>query len=439
MAEIMDIEKMLLGDDDFQMILSGQSDDPIMGGAAIRGSAEDPWDVAALPTPTLEGCGDEFLDELLSSLDKVEGGSGGGAPAKEGEHSYSAASPPHSPLSSSDSGHSSDSRDSRDSHSPPHSSSSRDSPVDILEEACKPLFAQPSSTGNIRPRSLKLKPRLRVSGMASPLPTPAGATATAAQGPIRRKQYPVVELTEEERRLMTKEGVTLPSHYPLTKAEERDLKRIRRKIRNKRSAQLSRQRKQVYCEELEDRVEASTRENAALRRQVEQLSAANASLAAQLRKLQASSSKRSVQAGSCLAVLLLSFALLVAPNFSPLSRLPRNDSHEVAAAASSPALRRSPLIGQRTLLNFGEEEGEGVVESLDAAVPDLQSLYIAAPAAAGLKRPALADIAPVMAPTKRAKEEVVDEDELNATWGQGYHLHHPLPTPQPRLVKIEEL
>ncbi|XP_029058389.1 cyclic AMP-responsive element-binding protein 3 isoform X1 [Monodon monoceros] len=122
-------------------------------------------------------------------------------------------------------------------------------------------------------------------------------------------------LTEEEKRLLEKEGLTLPGTLPLTKMEEQVLKRVRRKIRNKKSAQESRRKKKVYMGRLESRVLKYTAQNLELQNKVQLLEEENLSLLDQLRKLQAMmiQTANKASSGTCVLVLLFSFCLLFVP------------------------------------------------------------------------------------------------------------------------------
>ncbi|KAM9369156.1 LOW QUALITY PROTEIN: cyclic AMP-responsive element-binding protein 3-like protein 3 [Phaethornis superciliosus] len=135
-------------------------------------------------------------------------------------------------------------------------------------------------------------------------------------------QFQELVLTEDEKKLLVKEGVTLPTQLPLTKYEERVLKKIRRKIRNKQSAQESRKKKKEYIDGLESRVSACTAQNQELQRKVLHLEQQNSSLLEQLKKLQAlvvQSSNKAAQTGTCIGVLLLSFMLILFPSISPFA------------------------------------------------------------------------------------------------------------------------
>ena len=74
----------------------------------------------------------------------------------------------------------------------------------------------------------------------------------------------------------------MPEYYPLTKAEESDLRKIRRKIRNKLSAQRSRGRKKEYVDDMEARATVSETENKALKRKVAVLESQNKTLIGQV-------------------------------------------------------------------------------------------------------------------------------------------------------------
>lgn len=158
-------------------------------------------------------------------------------------------------------------------------------------------------------------------------------------------QYPALNLTNEEKRLLSKEGIQLPSHHPLTKNEERELKRIRRKIRNKISAQDSRKRKKEYVDGLEERVKRGSEENKNLLQRVKELQRENKTLIAHVNRLQAlicKSTTSKATPSTCLMVVLLSALLVSIPNM----RLFENKQMPVENEQVS--IRRSLLSSPQT-------------------------------------------------------------------------------------------
>jgi len=163
---------------------------------------------------------------------------------------------------------------------------------------------------------------------------------------------PGLVLTDEEKKLLDFENIIIPEDAPLTKEEEKSLKRVRRKIKNKQSAMESRRRRKEYIENLEQRVKHCTGVNHGLKKKVDKLSEDNKSLLLQLKQLQAVvaasvSSNRKAQKGTCLAVLLLSFALFYLP-FNPV-QFNSGSKNTVSTEAPSHAFR------SRTLLSMPED------------------------------------------------------------------------------------
>ncbi|XP_014378821.2 cyclic AMP-responsive element-binding protein 3-like protein 4 isoform X1 [Alligator sinensis] len=147
-----------------------------------------------------------------------------------------------------------------------------------------------------------------------------GSTRDMQVPEVLQLQFPDLLLTEEERQLLTQEGVSLPSGLPLTKAEERILKKVRRKIRNKQSAQDSRRRKKEYIDGLEgSRAAACSAQNKELRKKVQELERHNGALLSQLQKLQAlikQTSNKAAQTSTCILILLFSLGLIAFPSYS---------------------------------------------------------------------------------------------------------------------------
>ncbi|KAG7526303.1 cyclic AMP-responsive element-binding 3 3-B [Solea senegalensis] len=157
---------------------------------------------------------------------------------------------------------------------------------------------------------------------------------------IPQHSLPELELNEDEKTLLAKEGVNLPSKLPLSKFEEKVLKKIRRKIRNKRSAQESRKKRREYVDSLEGRMSACSAHNLELQRKVQHLEDTNSALLEQLNQLHArlsSSSSKTKHKGTCILVLLLSLSLLISSNLQPepYSQLGRREYMEAKVPSRS--------------------------------------------------------------------------------------------------------
>uniref|UniRef100_A0A8D0CCU9 Cyclic AMP-responsive element-binding protein 3-like protein 2 n=1 Tax=Salvator merianae TaxID=96440 RepID=A0A8D0CCU9_SALMN len=167
-------------------------------------------------------------------------------------------------------------------------------------------------------------------------------------------------LTEEEKRTLIAEGYPIPTKLPLTKAEEKALKKIRRKIKNKISAQESRRKKKEYMDSLEKKVESCSNENSELRKKVEVLENTNRTLLQQLQRLQAvvagkvsrSYKAASTQTGTCLMVVALCFAITFGSftqSYGPNSSITKT---VLPAQHSTPESYTASIVRSRSLLTY---------------------------------------------------------------------------------------
>ncbi|XP_056366942.1 cyclic AMP-responsive element-binding protein 3-like protein 4 [Oenanthe melanoleuca] len=178
---------------------------------------------------------------------------------------------------------------------------------------------------------------------------------------------PTLQLTDEEKRLLEQEGVTLPGVLPLTQAEERLLKKVRRKIRNKQSAQDSRRRKKEYLDGLESRAAACSALNQELRKKVQELEKSNGSLLRQLQALIKETSTKPAQTGTCVLILFLSLGLILLPSSSPFRRGGSRDglgptgviSRNILTRREPGAAAESPFPVWMSGPELGVEDGAG--------------------------------------------------------------------------------
>lgn len=194
-------------------------------------------------------------------------------------------------------------------------------------------------------------------------------------------------LTEEEKRTLVQEGHQVPTQLPLSKGEEKILKKIRRKIKNKISAQESRRKKKEYVDSLEKRMDNYINENVELKKRLEDLELNNKSLLTQLQKMQASlensnqsdlieissaQTNSTNQFGTLLMVLVLFFAVVLGV-WSPVFTKDQMCHSAAAAAATAATSTVSARTTQPTMIG-SSSSGVAAVAAVAAAVASVATV-----------------------------------------------------------------
>ncbi|XP_004461713.2 cyclic AMP-responsive element-binding protein 3-like protein 2 isoform X2 [Dasypus novemcinctus] len=228
----------------------------------------------------------------------------------------------------------------------------------------------PSSHSSDSEGSLSPNPRLHPFSLPqahSPARATTRAPSALSSSPLLTAPHklqgsgPLV-LTEEEKRTLIAEGYPIPTKLPLTKSEEKALKKIRRKIKNKISAQESRRKKKEYMDSLEKKVESCSTENLELRKKVEVLENTNRTLLQQLQKLQTlvmgkvsrTCKLAGTQTGTCLMVVVLCFAVAFGSFFQGYGPYPSATKMALPNQHSMPEPYTSSVVRSRNLLIYEE-------------------------------------------------------------------------------------
>ncbi|XP_054975625.1 cyclic AMP-responsive element-binding protein 3-like protein 2 [Sorex araneus] len=228
----------------------------------------------------------------------------------------------------------------------------------------------PSSHSSDSEGSLSPNPRLHPFGLPPAHSPPRGlARAPSAlsaspllTAPQKLQGSGPLVLTEEEKRTLIAEGYPIPTKLPLTKSEEKALKKIRRKIKNKISAQESRRKKKEYMDSLEKKVESCSTENSELRKKVEALESTNRTLLQQLQRLQTlvmgkvsrTCKLAGTQTGSCLMVVVLCFAVAFGSFFQGYGPYPSATKMALPSRHSAQEPYTASVVRSRNLLIYEE-------------------------------------------------------------------------------------